>query len=374
MGSTPHLFDDAASLTERLEQLHDAVLERVPSIERIACALYDAQTDVLKTFVNSTRSGHAITRYEYLLSESRSLSQLAQRRSVRVIDDISAGVRPGNAHSDWLLEQGYRASFTAPMYGGEQLLGFMFFDASSAGVFSLDVQRNLMLYVNLIAMSISAELASVRALLATAKAARDFVGLRDFETGRHLDRMAHYARLIARGVAVDAGLNDEIIEHIYLFAPLHDIGKIGVPDRILLKPGPFSSDERREMQHHVVKGVDIVREVLAEYQIGHLSDAQVMLNIVAHHHEMLDGSGYPQGLQGDAIPIEARIVAVADILDALTSERPYKQALPFSTAIDILSAMASEGRLDPRCVAVVRDNPAPFTDIATRLADEPPAS
>lgn len=372
MHPTAHLFDDAGTLTQRLEQLHDVILERTPSIERIACALYDAQTDVLKTFVNSTRSGHAISRYEYALSQSRSLSELARTRQVRVIDDIAGSIAPGTPHSDWLLEQGYRSSFTTPMYGGEHLLGFMFFDAAEPGVFPLEVQRNLMLYVNLIAMSISAEIAAVRALLATAKAARDFVGLRDFETGRHLDRMAHYARLIARGIGDAAGLDDETIEHIFLFAPLHDIGKIGVPDRILLKPGRFTPEERAEMQHHVAKGVDIVRDVLADYQIAHLSDATVMLNIVAHHHELLDGSGYPQGLRDADIPIEARIVTVADILDALTSERPYKVAYPFDQAIAILSDMAAAGKLDERCVAVVRDQRSAFEEIATRLADEAP--
>jgi HD-GYP domain-containing protein (c-di-GMP phosphodiesterase class II) len=223
-------------------------------------------------------------------------------------------------------------------------------------------------------MALSADLAAVRSVIASANMARDFVNLRDFETGAHLERMARYARLIARQVAPHYQLNDETIEHIYLFAPLHDIGKIGIPDQILLKPGPLDAAERLIMQTHVEKGVDLIHKVMGDFDIQHLPDSKLMYDIVACHHEFMNGSGYPNGLCGDAIPVAARIITVADIFDALSSHRPYKNTWPVDAAIAELKRMADDGKLDPLCVSAlvmnldeaiwIRDN---FTDPGIEL-------
>lgn len=347
------LFNQHNTVNERLSALHDRILKQMPWVSRIACALYDKSADQLKTFIHSTRQGQALSCYQARLSDIPSLQQLAQQGVCRVIDDIQASIQAGSEHSDWLLAQHYQSSFTVPMYDQDQLLGFMFFDASQTHAFSLTVQRDLLLYCNLINMALSGELAAVRAVLASAQVARDFVSLRDFETGAHLERMARYARLIAQGVASHYQLDDETIEHIYLFAPLHDIGKIGIPDHILLKPGPLTPEERLLMQSHVGKGVQIVEKVLGDFGLENLPDSQLMQQIVACHHEFLDGSGYPQGLAGDAVPVAARIVTVADIFDALSSQRPYKPTWSVEQALAELQRMVALGKLDPLCVAAL---------------------
>ncbi|GAA0681264.1 HD domain-containing protein [Marinobacterium maritimum] len=364
------LFGSVDSLTGRLEQLHDRILESTPGIARIACALYDPDTDLLKTFINSTHRGHAIVSYEYPLAESKSLLQMAQQGSCRVIDDITQEILPGTAHSNWLIEQGYSASFTLPMFSGKQFLGFIFVDSNQAGIFTDAVQRDLILFCNMITMTIATEMSAVHALLATAQAAREFADLRDFETGKHLTRMAQFSRLIAKGVAEHYGFSDEKVEHIYLFASLHDIGKIGIPDRILLKPGRLDPKERAIMQGHVNKGVQIIEKVLEDYQLGHLADARVMVNIVACHHEFLDGSGYPNGLKADQIPVEARIVTVADIFDALTSQRPYKKPWDVSRAVAELERMVTAGKLDPHCVAALKFHQEEVERIVIEFRDE----
>ncbi len=364
------LFSNVQSLTEQLEQLHDTILERVSGIARIACALYDPETDLLKTFINSTHQGHAIVNYEYPLADSHSLLEMSQHKTCRVIDEIRQDIQPGNAHSDWLIEQGYRSSFTLPMFNGQRFLGFIFIDSNQAGVFTDAVQRDLLMFCHSINLTIAAEITAVNALLATAQAARDFADLRDFETGKHLTRMAQFARLIAKGVAKEFGLNDEKIEHIHLFASLHDIGKIGIPDKILLKPVRLNAQERLIMQEHVNKGVQIIQKVLQDYQVAHLADAQVMLNIVACHHELLDGSGYPNGLKDGDIPIEARIITVADIFDALTSQRPYKTPWPVADALVELERMVEAGKLDPACVEALRSHQTEATEIVHRFRDE----
>ncbi len=363
-----NLFQGDGSVNERLSALHDRILETMPHIARIACTLYDKSQDQLKTFVNSTRKGMALHAYQAKLSDSYSLQQLASSGKCRAIENISDIITHSSPHSDWLLQQNYKSSFTVPMYDNGQLLGFIFFDSMELAYFSHAIQRDLLLYCNLINMALSNELAAVRSVLASAQVARDFANLRDFETGAHLERMAKYAKLIATGVAEAYRLSDETIEHIYLFAPLHDIGKIGIPDQILLKPGPLDAEERKIMESHVHKGEQIMLKVIGDFSLEHLPDSKIMQNIVACHHEFMNGTGYPRQLQGEQIPIEARIVTVADIFDALTSQRPYKKPWPVADAIDELRKMVQLGKLDENCVNAL----AAQLDIAATIVENYP--
>jgi two-component system response regulator RpfG len=161
---------------------------------------------------------------------------------------------------------------------------------------------------------------------------------RDEETGCHLIRMSRYSSLIARLM----GLEREEAESIELAAPLHDIGKIGIPDQILLKPGKLDAAEWQVMRRHPLIGHEILKGSASKYvRMGAL--------IALGHHEKYDGTGYPNGLVGDHIPLCARIVAVADVFDALTSVRPYKPAWPAERAFEHLAAQRGR-HFDPRLV------------------------
>lgn len=184
-------------------------------------------------------------------------------------------------------------------------------------------------------------------LLVLARAAES----RDLETGQHLTRMSTYSRLIAQSL----GLDDETVEHIFLAAPVHDVGKIGIPDRILLNTGRLNEAEWQEMKRHTLYGHDILAK--SKTPILRLG-AQIALN----HHEAWDGSGYPNGLSGEAIPLAARIVTVADIFDALTSKRPYKPAWSEQDAIAELKALSGK-RIDARCVEAFLDQLAQVREV-----------
>ena len=148
---------------------------------------------------------------------------------------------------------------------------------------------------------------------------------KDNETGLHVMRMSRYAHALGLAAGMSAAVADELLHA----APMHDIGKIGIPDRILLKPGKLEGEEWTTMQTHSAIGAAI----LGEHSGGLLGLAS---QIALAHHEKYDGSGYPQGLAGAAIPLAARIVAIADVFDALTSARPYKQAWPVERALSYL--------------------------------------
>ncbi len=161
---------------------------------------------------------------------------------------------------------------------------------------------------------------------------------RDSETGNHVYRMAKYSRLIAESF----GLDEERCHVIEMSAPMHDIGKIGIPDHILLKAGQLTEDEYAVMKKHPSIGYEILQESSSKF-------IRMGATIALGHHEKYDGSGYPNGLSGDEIPLEARIVAVADVFDALTSERPYKRAWSNEDALAYLNANKG-GHFDLRCI------------------------
>lgn len=159
------------------------------------------------------------------------------------------------------------------------------------------------------------------ALITLAKLAES----RDSGTGLHLERMAEYSRCLAESLdRIDAGpsLDGDFIQQVHKSSPLHDIGKVGIPDAILLKPGPLTPEEMLVMQSHTTIGGDTLKSVIEAYE-GHTFLLMAM-EIAYSHHEKWDGSGYPEGLRGDEIPLGARIVALADAYDTITSARPYK--------------------------------------------------
>lgn len=175
--------------------------------------------------------------------------------------------------------------------------------------------------------------------------------LRDPESGQHLARTSVYVRLIGEQLAMRSDLAGYIsaryLTDLAESAPLHDVGKIGIPDRILLKPGPLTKAEFQIMMTHAALGQKLL--TMAQEEIGYSSFLTLAIQIAGYHHEHWDGSGYPYGEAGERIPLSARIMAVADVYDALRSDRPYKTAWPHRDSIHYI-ADRSGSQFDPKVV------------------------
>ena len=180
---------------------------------------------------------------------------------------------------------------------------------------------------------------------------------KDNETGMHVIRMSHFSKLLA----LAAGHSPAWAEDLLNAAPMHDVGKIGIPDAVLRKPGPLDAAEWDTMRRHP----EIGAEIIGDHPSGLL---QLAREIALAHHEKWDGSGYPRGLAGEAIPVSARIVAVADVFDALTTRRPYKEPWPVQDALDHITAQAGK-HFDPALVALFVPLVPQLLEIRARWSD-----
>jgi len=255
--------------------------------------------------------------------------------SSNVMDDRGYGpdMRAGAART------GYVSAAASPIKLGDQIIGALFIGYGTKHEFSRDEIATLERLSGQAAIAIehARQRESLEELAReTALALAGAIESRDSYTGHHCARLADYAGTLGQRL----GLSDKKIEQMRLGAALHDIGKISVPDAILLKPGRLTEDEFAIIQRHCRTGV----EICARISLG-----DEVLSIVSGHHERFDGTGYPEGLAGDDIPLGARIVAVVDAYDAMTTDRPYRTGMPHQQAADILRAGAGT-QWDPRLV------------------------
>ena len=181
----------------------------------------------------------------------------------------------------------------------------------------------------------------------------DMVENRDSDTGAHIQKTAAYVKIIVEGLVKKGYYPEKItpkfVSDVVRSAPLHDVGKINIPDNVLNKPGKLTPEEFEIMKTHTIHGKKIIENAISTVNgENYLKEAR---NMASYHHERWDGKGYPEGLHGEVIPLSARIMAVADVFDALTSPRVYKPAFPLDEALEILKD-GSGKQFDPKCVEV----------------------
>ena len=249
-----------------------------------------------------------------------------------------------------LQENGIKAIFYLPLLSNSLETAMLVITAKTAGAYNESHLEFLTNIAGQVRHSFEKTIGMESLVFSTIIGLATLAENRDPETGDHLYRMSHYAALVAEEMGKTekhkAVINANYIRDILKFAPMHDIGKVGINDKILLKPGKLDDDEFRTMQHHTTIGGDVLRRCEQQMNAVGRSIFQTGIEIAEGHHEKYDGSGYPARLSGEDIPLSARIVAVADVFDALTSKRPYKEAWPVEKALDYLNSESGK-HFDP---------------------------
>ncbi len=270
-----------------------------------------------------------------------SLVGIVRDGTPRVINDLYSYTQHKDAqYNRILIEAGIKSSITLPLKVNEKPIGIIFFSNTNKDVYREEHIEFLKTLSNSIAISLNKNIFIDEMLYSTLLALTKMAEARDEDTGDHLERMKEYSVRITEFLIEDNMYEEEItiafLKGIERFSPMHDIGKVGVKDGVLLKPGRLTDDEFGEMKKHVIYGVDVLKTAEKNIAKQKYSMFKMGIEIVEGHHEKWNGTGYPYRKAGTDIPLSARIVAIADVLDALTSKRPYKDAYNFEESMNYI--------------------------------------
>lgn len=297
---------------------------------------------------------------KYMVSET-SLGEVIETGKPRIINDLEEYVKgkPLKEYNKMILNNGIRSSIALPLKINDKPVGIIFFSSKYKNVYTSEHATFLRALANSIALSLEKNLYLHEILYSSVLALAKLAEARDNDTGDHLNRMKMYSRLICQMLFADSKykehINPEYIDDIEKFSPLHDIGKVSIKDEILLKPGKLTREEFEIMKTHAELGAKVMESAEQNLQKMGQSVFRMGIEIAKGHHEKWDGSGYPLGKRGEDIPLSARIVAIADVFDALTSERPYKKAFSLEETFRIIEE-GSGKHFDPEIVRVFLEN------------------
>lgn len=340
-----------------MENLFRHIRERMP-VDRIDLLHVNANRRTASTVSTVTESSSSMSGRGFVCTlDEEQMKRCLEAEKAAIIADMTT-VRCGGVGKGCLVHlarEGVLPAMILPLFLNGFIYAFLVFGSSKTGQFGEQEER---LGVN-IAAEISALLEktlltkTMFSKLATSFA--ELVDRKDNETGFHIERMVAYSTLIAQGLVSHSDpeykLNPQVVRDIENNAAIHDIGKVAIPDAILKKPGKLDAAEWEIMRTHAAVGADILHEIRDELEMFRQNFYEVAENIARYHHERWDGSGYPEGLRSSDIPLEARIVAVADVFDALSTKRAYKDAWSLEDTFAELQHIAGS-HLDPVLISL----------------------
>lgn len=291
--------------------------------------------------------------------KNSTLANVIQTKNSRVINDLSTHVKGNKArlYNKILLSYGIRSSLAMPLIANNRPIGIIFFSSQKKYAYEKEHLDFLKTLGDSISMSFYQKIFVDDVLFSGVRAIAKLAEARDSETGDHIQRMKAYTRFLTEKLFVEdtfhGYITPEYIRDIEYFAPIHDIGKVGISDELLLFKGRYSPEQREDMKKHVEFGRAVLNEAAFSMEVhGKKQLFDMPIHIVAYHHEKWDGSGYPEGLRGKQIPLSARIVAVTDVLDALLSKRVYKDAIGFDETLQIMENLSGK-EFDPDIISVM---------------------
>ncbi|MGD8116586.1 HD-GYP domain-containing protein [Vibrio sp. TRT 29B02] len=366
-----HIAAQDLSLILKLDSIYEHVLDSYPQMSRFSVALM-GENSVSNYYVKDTMAD--VGRYDFEQHELRdnsSLTSIAYTANIRIISDLRKMFQTDRIRE--LIRLGHRSSYTYPISYQGKTIGFIFVNAKETGFFSrCDVERDFAYLAQVVANQFIQLFESQRHFQASLEIALKMGHARDPETKEHLTRMGMYSELLARFLSTSLSeISHQFIHRIRLYAPFHDIGKYLIPDDILYSDRRFTPEERAVMNNHTIYGEEIIDEVVQLSGTKTVSEGEIQFikNIVRHHHECFNGKGLPDALRSDSIPLEARIVTLADVFDALLSKRAYKPAWELSEVIEYIKLQKGK-MFDPMCVDVLLANLDQFMEIRSKYLDK----
>lgn len=378
--------------TEEIFMTLNTTLKKIMPFNRLSLAMIDEEDkSVVTKIVQSDDMINLGVGERFPLLES-SLQDVAMNKDTLLIDDLEEYGRehPSSRNASLLLAEGMKSSLVLPLIINNITRGFLLFASESANAFSgehilflksisgqisFSIQRGeLMDQLELHTKNLE-HLVKVRTheILKTQKttifALSKLAETRDHDTGEHLERIRNYSVLIAQilkysGHEID--ITNLYLRDLYDSSILHDIGKVGIPDHVLLKPSALTPDEYKLIMTHTTVGYQSLKE--ASRDLGENSFLKMAMEITLYHHEQWNGGGYPHGLRETEIPLSARIVTIADIYDALISKRPYKQPYTHEQSVEIMRKESF--RFDPLLFQIFLDNEAEFNRIRIEFSNK----
>lgn len=359
-------------LTEVLDNLFK-MIENELSVDRVGIAFINYKDEQII-------AEYGIANYDKILLSSgfnvsfkeTSLYELIEHPKTLISNDLEKLYKDKSKNSalSLILREGILSNIVFPLIIDQSVFGFLFFSSVNKNQFNEKTKQ--------IGENIAREIAGILDKTYLTKmifskitvAFADLVEKKDTETGEHLDRMVEYSRFIAQLLVNHSSeeyrVSSKFIREIVNNAPVHDIGKVAIPDKILKKPGKLDSAEWEIMKTHPTVGADIFSDLKKSLEIFNHGFYTVAENITRYHHEKWNGKGYPEGLEGSSIPLEARIVAIADVFDALTSKRVYKDEFSFEKAWTILEE-SSGNHFDPELIHLLKINKEEFRNFYLKL-------
>ena len=319
------------TLVEQINVMFSVLRQLSPAITRVSIVLYNRESGMLNTFykIEEPHTSSTPTFYQFKLDESPSLLLLSQCCQPRIIDSLIDSITNTSLDihtNNTLLQAGFKSSLTLPMYFDGHFQGFIFINANTENIFRGTLQHNVIFTSHFISQIVHTHVSKYRTFKAAVNTILTMGHARDPETQGHLTRMSLYCELMAQALAEKYQRSAYFPQQMKMYAPLHDIGKYRIPDSVLFSTEKFTANDRKIMNKHPEYGIAIIEEMQKYFSFEDSDDIYILKNIILFHHERIDGRGYPCQLTGNNIPLEARIVTVADVFDALMSKRLYKKA------------------------------------------------